>query len=101
MIRLNKLLISGRLATEPEQRETAGGTNQVLYKIRENGTDNLWHCRSFAKIADFVCDRVEQDADCVFEGRLEQTPWTDDQGNDRRSISFRVTRVHVESTVPA
>jgi single-stranded DNA-binding protein len=91
----NKLLVTGRLCVEPQQRSTENGTNAVFFKIRETGSDNVWHCRAFDRIADFVLDRVEDDANCMFEGRLEQQQWEDADGNERRSISIRVNRVHL------
>lgn len=93
-LHFNKVTITGTLSTEPQQRQTDGGATSIFFKIRETRTGNIWHCRAFDRIASFVLDNVDEEHVCLFEGRLEQQPWEDGEGRERRSISIRVTRVH-------
>lgn len=90
----NKVTITGTLSAEPQQRQTDGGATSIFFKIRETKTGNIWHCRAFDRIANYVLEYVSDEHVCLFEGRLEQQSWEDPDGRERRSISIRVTRVH-------
>ena len=86
----NHFAVSASLYTDIDVQQ-----NIASFKIKETQNGNIWHCRALGNMCDFINNNLEEDCVHIFEGRLEQHSWQDSDGKDRRSISFRVTRIHL------
>lgn len=100
---LNKIFIMGRLTRDPELRRTQSGTAVTSFTL---AVDRDFKSQSGEKETDFI-DVVAWRATAEFaakyftkgrmaivEGRLQIRPWTDKEGNSRRSAEVVADNIY-------
>ena len=97
---INKVIIVGNLGSEPEVRQTTGGsyvTNISLatsetWKDKNTGDAQErteWHrVVFFGKLAEIAGQYLHKGAKVYIEGTLRTEKWTDDKGQDRYSTKI-------------
>ena len=91
---LNKIFIMGRLTRDPELRRTQSGTAVTSFSLAvdrdfksqsgEKETDFI-DVVAWRSTAEFVAKYFTKGRMAIVEGRLQIRPWTDKDGNNRRS----------------
>ena len=100
---LNKVLIMGRLARDPELRRTQSGTAVASftlavdrdYKAASGDRETDWiDCVAWRQAGEFVSRYFTKGRMAVVEGRLQIRDWTDNNGNKRRSTEVLVENIY-------
>ena len=96
---LNKIFIMGRLTRDPELRTTNSGTSVASFSLAvdrnykgadgEKETDFI-DCVAWRQTGEFAAKYFAKGRMAVVEGRLQIRPWTDKEGNNRRSAEVIV-----------
>ncbi len=100
---LNKIFIMGRLTRDPELRTTNGGTSVASFSLAvdrnykgadgEKETDFI-DCVAWRQTGEFAAKYFTKGRMAVVEGRLQIRPWTDKEGNNRRSAEVIVDNMY-------
>ena len=100
---LNKIILMGRLARDPELRRTGSGTAVTSFTLAvdrdfksqsgEKETDWI-DVVAWRNTAEFVSKYFTKGRMAVVEGRLQIRDWTDDNGNKRRSAEVVADNVY-------
>ena len=100
---LNKIIIMGRLTRDPELRHTAAGNPVASFSLAverdfkseggERATDFI-DIVAWRSTAEFVSKYFTNGRMAVVEGRLQIRPWTDKDGNKRRSAEVVAENVY-------
>lgn len=101
---LNQITIAGRLTRDPELRHTANGTAVASFALAvdrdytskdcgERETDFI-DVVAWRGTADFVSKYFTKGQLAIVSGRLQIRPWTDDNGNKRRSTEVVAEHVY-------
>ena len=88
-LNLNKVILGGRVASEPEQKQTPSGASVVTYSMavgrrfvtegQERETD-FFRVTAWQSTADFIARYFHKgDAICI-TGRIQNRSWTDQSG---------------------
>lgn len=88
-LNLNKVILGGRVASEPEQKQTPSGASVVTYSMavdrrfapegQERETD-FFRVTTWQSTADFIARYFHKgDAICI-TGRIQNRSWTDQSG---------------------
>lgn len=100
---LNHIVLMGRLTRDPELRRTQSGTAVVSFALAvdrdfkgqdgEKETDFI-DIVAWRNTAEFVSKYFTKGRMAVVEGRLQIRPWTDKDGNKRRSAEVVADNVY-------
>ncbi len=101
---LNHITIMGRLVREPELRRTGSGVAVTSFTLAvdrdfgksENGekeTDFI-DCVAWRQTGEFVAKYFTKGRMAVVSGRLQIRPWTDKEGNKRRTAEVVAENVY-------
>ena len=101
---LNKIILMGRLTRDPELRRTGNGTAVASFSLavdrdfknKETGekeTDFI-DVVAWRQTGEFVSRYFTKGRMAVVEGRLQIRPWTDKDGNKRRSAEVIAESVY-------
>lgn len=100
---LNKIFIMGRLTRDPELRTTNSGTSVASFSLAvdrnykgadgEKETDFI-DCVAWRSTAEFAAKYFTKGRMAVVEERLQIRPWTDKEGNNRRSAEVIVDNMY-------
>ena len=100
---LNKIFIMGRLTRDPELRRTQSGTAVTSFTLAvdrdfksqsgEKGTDFI-DVVAWRSTAEFAAKYFTKGRMAIVEGRLQIRPWTDKEGNSRRSAEVVADNVY-------
>ena len=100
---LNKIFIMGRLTRDPELRTTNSGTSVASFSLAvdrnykgadgEKETDFI-DCVAWRSTAEFAAKYFTKGRMAAVEGRLQIRPWTDKEGNNRRSAEVIVDNMY-------
>ena len=101
---LNHITIMGRLVRDPELRRTGSGTAVASFTLavdrdfgkNENGekeTDFI-DCVAWRQTGEFVSKYFTKGRMAVVSGRLQIRPWTDKDGNKRRTAEVVADNVY-------
>lgn len=100
---LNKIFIMGRLTRDPELRTTNSGTPVASFALAvdrnykgadgEKETDFI-DCVAWRHTGEFAAKYFTKGRMAVVEGRLQIRPWTDKEGNNRRSAEVIVDNMY-------
>ena len=100
---LNKIMIMGRLAKDPELRRTNGGTPVASFTLAvdrdfkgQNGEKETdWiDVVAWRNTAEFVSKYFSKGRMAVVEGRLQIRNWKDKDGNKRKSAEVLADNVY-------
>ncbi len=100
---LNKIFIMGRMTRDPELRTTNSGTSVASFSLAvdrnykgadgEKETDFI-DCVAWRQTGEFAAKYFTKGRMAVVEGRLQIRPWTDKEGNNRRSAEVIVDNMY-------
>lgn len=100
---LNKIFIMGRLTRDQELRTTNSGTSVASFSLAvdrnykgadgEKETDFI-DCVAWRQTGEFSAKYFTKGRMAVVEGRLQIRPWTDKEGNNRRSAEVIVDNMY-------
>ena len=101
---LNRIIIMGRLARDPELRHTQSGTPVASFRLAvdrdfkdkatgEKATDWI-DVVAWRQTAEFVSRYFTRGRMAVVEGRLQMRDWTDRDGNKRTSAEVVADNVY-------
>ena len=101
---LNRIVIMGRLAKDPELRHTQGGNPVASFRLAvdrdfkdkqtgEKATDWI-DVVAWRNTAEFVSRYFTKGRMAVVEGRLQMRDWTDKDGNKRTSAEVVADHVY-------
>ena len=101
---LNRIIIMGRLARDPELRRTQSGTPVASFRLAvdrdfkdkatgEKATDWI-DVVAWRSTAEFVSRYFTKGRMAVVEGRLQMRDWTDKDGNKRTSAEVVADNVY-------
>ncbi len=94
---LNRVLLVGRLASDPELRYTPSGSAVAQLRLATNeGEEPEFHQLSaWGKLAEFAGSYLKKGRLLYVEGRLHWSSWQATDGNQRRSCEVRVGNLQV------
>ena len=100
---LNKIFIMGRLTRDPELRRTQSGTAVTSFTLAvdrdfksqsgEKETDFI-DVVVWRSTAEFAAKYFTKGRMAIVEGRLQIRPWTDKEGNSRRSAEVVADNIY-------
>ena len=100
---LNKIFIMGLLTRDPELRRTQSGTAVTSFSLAvdrdfksqsgEKETDFI-DVVAWRSTAEFVAKYFTKGRMAIVEGRLQIRPWTDKDGNNRRSAEVVADNIY-------
>ena len=100
---LNKIFIMGRLTRDPELRRTQSGTAVTSFTLAvdrdfksqsgEKETDFI-DVVVWRSTAEFAAKYFTKGRMAIVEGRLQIRPWTDKDGNNRRSAEVVADNIY-------
>ena len=100
---LNKIILMGRLAREPELKRTTSGTSVTSFSLAcdrdfksqsgEKETDFI-EVVAWKNTAEFVSKYFSKGRMAVVEGRLQIRDWTDKAGNKRTTAEVVADNVY-------
>ena len=101
---MNKVILMGRLTRDPEVRYSQSATPVAVARFslavnrrfkREGEPDaDFIDCVAFGKQGEFVEKYWKKGQMVAIVGRLQVRPWTDNEGNKRRSTEVVVEETH-------
>lgn len=98
---MNKVVIMGRMANDPELRQTTSGiavtsftvaVDRQQYKDKEKETDWI-DVVAWRGTAEFICKYFGKGSPIILEGALQSRNWEDKNGNKRKSIEVQADTV--------
>lgn len=99
---LNKIFIGGRLTTDPELRQTPGGTSVVRISVavsrgkpRDGGEEitDFIDVTAFDKRAELIVRNFRKGSNILVVGRLQQRRWENKNGEKRQSYEVSADEI--------
>lgn len=101
---LNQISIMGRMVRDPELRRTGNGTAVASFSLAvdrdfapKDGGDretDFIDCVAWRQTGEFVSKYFVKGQMAAVSGRLQIRPWTDKDGNNRRTAEILVDHVY-------
>lgn len=94
---MNRVCLIGRMARDPELRQTTSGTAVVEFTLAvdkrkgkrdEEQEPNWFRISAFGKTAEYVTQYLGKGRLVAVDGRLEHRKYQDKDGNNREAISI-------------
>lgn len=96
---LNSCTIQGRLAADPQLRQTTSGKSVCSFRIasnrnfdREPETDWL-DCVAWGQTGEFVSKYFQKGAQILLQGSIQTRQYQDKNGNNRKAVEINAERV--------
>lgn len=89
---MNKIVLIGRLAADPELKTTTSGLSVTSFTIavdRKGSTDRVtdWiDIVAWRKTAEFICNYFKKGSPIVIDGNLQTRMWEDKDGKKRKTV---------------
>lgn len=100
---LNCVALMGRLAADPELKETQSGTSVVSFRVacdrsyckagQERQTDWI-NCVAWRSTAEFICKYFRKGQLVALQGSLQTRSYTDKDGNKRKAVEVVVSQAN-------
>lgn len=98
---MNKTLLIGRLAADPELRQTGSGIEVTSFTIavdrpfqKDGEKETDWiDIVAWRKTAEFICKYFQKGSPIVIEGTIQTRNWEDKNGNKRKSVEILAENV--------
>lgn len=98
---MNKVIMMGRLARDPEVRYSTSGKTVAKFSLavnrrfkQDNGPDtDFFNCTTFGKQAEFVEKYLKKGTKIVVSGRIQNDNYTDKNGNQVYSTQIMVEEI--------
>ena len=91
---LNVVAIMGRLAADPQLRQTTTGKNVASFRIACDRGRRDANGQSQADTAEFVCKYFQKGSLIAIDGRLQSRSYQDKNGNNRTAIEIVANNVN-------
>ena len=100
---LNVAVLMGRIVADPELKHTRGDVAKTTFSLavgRDFGKKNEEKETDFIDIiawrntADFICKYFRKGSLVIVEGSIQTSPYTDSEGNKRKSFEIVASDVH-------
>jgi single-strand DNA-binding protein len=109
---INRVLISGRLTRDPEQRYAPDGTHvtnfAVAFHRRYRGRDGRMAeqtgfvtVMTYRRLAEVCAQYLRKGSPVLVEGRLQMREWAASHGEKRQRLEVRADLVHFLEKAPA
>ena len=103
--RINKFIVSGRIANDLELKFTPKGTPVLRFTLatdrRYKDDSDQWQsitswidCIAWTKTAEMISNQASKGSALLIEGRIDTNNWTDSSNNKRKSTEVNVDMVH-------
>ena len=94
---VNRVILVGRLASDPELHYTPSGSAVAQLRLATNeGEEPEFHSLSaWGKLAEFAGSYLKKGRLVYLEGRLHWSTWKASDGSTRRSCEVRVSNLQV------
>ena len=106
---LNQVAIVGRMATEPEMRQTTTGKMTTSFRVcvnrdwkNANGEreSDFFTCVAWEKVAERICAHFPKGAQLALTGRLQSRDFQDKTGAKRQAVEINVSNVYFYGAKP-
>ena len=92
----NKVILGGRLTSDPELKTTQSGISVVSFRIAVNrrakgetdGTSDFFSVTAWRSTAEFISKFFRKGSSICVVGSLQTREWTDNEGRKRREIEI-------------
>ena len=96
---LNSCTIQGRLAADPQLRQTTSGKSVCSFRIactRNFGKDpetDWLDCVAWGQTGEFVSKYFQKGAQILLQGNMQTRQYQDKNGNNRKAVEINAERV--------
>jgi single-strand DNA-binding protein len=98
----NKVIIGGRLTSDPELKTTQSGISVTSFTVAvnrrgksdEDSQSDFFNCTAWKGTAEFVTKFFRKASSICIVGRLQNRNWTDAEGNKRYATDIVVDEAH-------
>ena len=96
---MNKIFLSGNLTRDPEVKTYKGDITTAKSAIAasrnfsKNGETDFFNITAFGKTAEFLSKYFQKGSRILIEGRLQQSNYTDKDGNNRTSYDVIIDNI--------
>lgn len=97
---VNRMILQGRLCSDPEMRRTQNGTAVCSFRVawsetvKDRETKLFLNCVAWQGAAEMICKYFRKGKELAVEGRLSTREYDDRDGNRRSVTEMTVDRVH-------
>lgn len=100
---LNKVILMGRMAVDPELRHTRSGTPVASFRLavdrdfkdKDGARQTDWlACVAWKGTAEFISRYFSKGRMVAVEGSIQSRDWTDKEGNKRKSVEVIVLNAY-------
>ena len=97
---VNRMILQGRLCSDPERRATQNGTTVCSFRVawsetvKDRETKLFLNCVAWQGTAEMICKYFRKGKELAVEGRLSTREYDDRDGNRRSVTEMTVDRVH-------
>lgn len=104
---VNKLILQGRLVSDPVLRYTQNGVAVVSFRVawskryQETETKLFLSCTAWRGTGELIAKHFAKGKEILLEGELVTRSWQDKEGNNRQGTELTVDRVHFVGMRPA
>ena len=103
---MNLFITTGRLTKDPEYMESKDGKPYCRFSVAvkrgySKGKDNnvdFFDCTAFSSTAELIAKYCKKGSQVALQGSLEISSYTDRNGNNRKSPSYKVREVEFLSS---
>ena len=95
-LNFNKVILGGRLTTDPELKKTQQGTSVTSFSLAVNRKANkdvtdFINLVAWRNTAEFICEYFKKGSSIMVEGELQVRTYEDKQGNKRQAYEVIVS----------
>lgn len=102
---MNKLILSGRLTQDPEQKNTQSGTEMATFNLavarkRDRNTTDFFHCFCMGQAAKYLLQYGAKGMSLELSGECQLGSYTDKNGVKQQTVNVFATEVDFTSKNP-
>lgn len=102
---MNKIILSGRLTQDPEQRKTQSGTEMATFNLavarkRDRNTTDFFHCFCMGQNAKYMLQYGAKGMSLELTGECQLGNYTDKNGVKQQVVSIFATEIDFTSKNP-
>lgn len=101
---MNKIILSGRLAQDPEQRNTKSGTEMATFNLavarKRSDTTDFFHCFCMGQNAKYMLQYGAKGMSLELTGECQLGNYTDKNGVKQQTVNIFATEIDFTSKNP-
>lgn len=101
---MNKIILSGRLAQDPEQRNTKSGTEMATFNLavarKRSDTTDFFHCFCMGQNAKYLLQYGAKGMSLELTGECQLGSYTDKNGAKQQTVNIFATEIDFTSKNP-